>query len=169
MRLNSFQSGKKKMPRRETSRHRVLKTDLLSCATDHFVLGKYHASPAMPVCQAAGWPGRAYSHRIPLTKLKCISPKRWEELTARRRGKEPGGARRVESARMAIAAGYFDLVREMSSPASPFTSACRSHFLLAPIRQPRLSSLRGYIDRGETQSVCSVTGVPVQQARLTLL
>src|SRR5487761_26730 len=29
----------------------------------------------------------------PLTKLKCISPTRWEELPARRR-REPGGARR---------------------------------------------------------------------------
>ena len=43
--------------------------------------------------------GRAYSHRIPLAKLKCISPKRWEELAARRKGEEPGGAARVKSGR----------------------------------------------------------------------
>jgi len=40
-----------------------------------------------------GRAGRAYAHRIPLTKLKCISPKRWKELAARRRGEEPGGVR----------------------------------------------------------------------------
>src|SRR5713101_9285397 len=42
--------------------------------------------------------GRAYSHRIPLAKLLCMSEKRRLELAARLGG-EPGGARRVESAR----------------------------------------------------------------------
>jgi hypothetical protein len=42
--------------------------------------------------------GRAYSHRIPLVILKCISPNRWDELAARRRGEEPGGGR-LESRR----------------------------------------------------------------------
>ena len=51
--------------------------------------------------------GRAYSHRIPLARLKCMSPRRVLELdlllklarAARRRGEEPGCARRVKSDR----------------------------------------------------------------------
>ena len=51
--------------------------------------------------------GRAYSHRIPLVRLKCVSEKREKELdlllglarAARRRGEEPGRARRVKSDR----------------------------------------------------------------------
>ena len=31
------------------------------------------------MCQADGLFGRAYSHRIPLVKLMCVSPKRWLE------------------------------------------------------------------------------------------
>ena len=54
----------------------------------------------VPATSQASEPGgRAYSHRIPLAKLKCISPKRWEELAARRRGEEPGGAARVKCGR----------------------------------------------------------------------
>jgi len=46
-----------------------------------------------------GWPqrridGRAYSHHIPLVKLKCISPKRQEEMAARRKGDASRAARR---------------------------------------------------------------------------
>ena len=49
--------------------------------------------------------GRAYSHRIPLARLKCVSAKRRKELdlylglgrAARRRGEEPGRAPRVKS------------------------------------------------------------------------
>ena len=49
--------------------------------------------------------GRAYSHRIPLTRLKCVSEKRVKELNlylglggaARRRGEETGRAPRVKS------------------------------------------------------------------------
>lgn len=67
----------------------------------------------LPVRDVNGTLGRAYLHRIPLAKLKCFSPKRREEmvqvlargLAARRRGEEPGGARRVECR-------HFDLVRE---------------------------------------------------------
>ena len=49
--------------------------------------------------------GRAYSHRIPLVRLKCLSEKRCKELdlylgyAARRRGEEPGRAPRVKSGR----------------------------------------------------------------------
>ena len=42
--------------------------------------------------------GRAYSHRIPLVELKCVSPKRRKEIAARLGG-EPGGARGVDSLR----------------------------------------------------------------------
>ncbi len=42
--------------------------------------------------------GRAYSHRIPLVELRCVSPKRRKEMTARLGG-EPGGARGVDSQR----------------------------------------------------------------------
>src|SRR5579863_6958781 len=48
--------------------------------------------------QGKEWSGIALSHRIPLAKLKCLSDKRRKELAARLGG-EPGGARRVESAR----------------------------------------------------------------------
>ena len=41
---------------------------------------------------------RAYSHRIPLVELKCVSPKRRKEIAARLGG-EPGGARGVDSLR----------------------------------------------------------------------
>jgi len=58
-----------------------------------------HFPLVLSLCQCTGGIGRAYSHRIPLVKLKCIAPKRWIELAARRRGEEPGGERRVESAR----------------------------------------------------------------------
>src|SRR2546422_11660296 len=44
--------------------------------------------------------GRAYSHRIPLAELKCVSPKRRLEMAARLGG-VPGGQRRVESPRHA--------------------------------------------------------------------
>src|SRR5713101_3715829 len=61
--------------------------------------------------------GRAYAHRIPLAKLKCISPKRWAELAARRRGEEPGGAAQVKSRHHGHPpARYFDLVRDMKHP-----------------------------------------------------
>jgi hypothetical protein len=51
--------------------------------------------------------GRAYSHRIPVAELKCVSEKRRKELNlylglgcaARRRGEEPGRAPRVKSGR----------------------------------------------------------------------
>src|SRR5260370_28153682 len=33
-------------------------------------------------CQLLGSRGRVYSHRIPLTGLKCVSPKRRKEITA---------------------------------------------------------------------------------------
>ena len=46
--------------------------------------------------------GRAYSHHIPLAKLKCISPRGWKDLAARRRGEEPGGALGVQSAPHAV-------------------------------------------------------------------
>src|SRR5438445_7049179 len=46
--------------------------------------------------------GRALSHRIPLARLKCVSPKRRLEMAARLGG-EPGGARKLESSRH----GYF--------------------------------------------------------------
>jgi len=46
--------------------------------------------------------GRAYSHRIPLAGLKCLSEKRRLELAARLGG-EPGGKRRVDLPRH----GYF--------------------------------------------------------------
>jgi hypothetical protein len=42
--------------------------------------------------------GRAYSHRIPLVELKCVSPKRRKEMAVRLGG-ESDGARRVESPR----------------------------------------------------------------------
>ena len=50
--------------------------------------------------------GIGKDHRIPLAELKCMSPKRVKELNlylglgcaARRRGEEPGRARRIESA-----------------------------------------------------------------------
>ncbi len=51
----------------------------------------------------------------------------------------------------------------------PFTSACCVHFLFAAIPLSRRSSLLGYIDQGETRSVCSETDAPVRQARSTLL
>lgn len=38
------------------------------------------------------WVGRAYSHRIPLTRSKCMIPRWWEDFAARRRG-EPGANR----------------------------------------------------------------------------
>src|ERR1700747_2120324 len=53
-RSNSFQSRKKKMRQSETPRHRVLKIDRLSCATDHYIVDNHKISPAIPVCQAAG-------------------------------------------------------------------------------------------------------------------
>ena len=67
----------------------------LSVATLHAVL----ARAQQDIVARRTAPGRAYSHRIPLVKLKCISPKRWMELAARRRGEEPGGARQVQSQR----------------------------------------------------------------------
>ncbi len=48
--------------------------------------------------------GRAYSHRIPLAELKCLSEKTRLEMAARLGG--PGGARRLESWRH----GYFRLL-----------------------------------------------------------
>ena len=48
------------------------------------------------LCQAKTASGRAYSHRIPLAKLKCLSEKRLGELAAWLGG-EPGGGRPVES------------------------------------------------------------------------
>src|SRR5207245_801858 len=53
-------------------------------------------------CQRAVFRGRAYSHHIPLARLKCVSPKRRLEMAARLGG-EPGGARKLESSRH----GYF--------------------------------------------------------------
>ena len=58
-------------------------------------------------CQAGKGSGRAYSHRIPLAGLKCVSPKREKELGfllslgrgAPRGGGEPGRAPRVKSDR----------------------------------------------------------------------
>src|SRR6266481_1097002 len=47
-------------------------------------------------CQPSEFYGRAYSHRIPLANLKCLSEKRQWELAARLGG-EPGGAR-IDSA-----------------------------------------------------------------------
>ena len=47
-------------------------------------------------------PGRAYSHRIPLARVKCLSEKRLSEMAARLGG-EPGGRRRLEFRRY----GYF--------------------------------------------------------------
>ena len=52
--------------------------------------------------QAGSLLGRAYSHRIPLAGLKCLSEKRRLELAARLGG-EPGGKRRVDLPRH----GYF--------------------------------------------------------------
>src|ERR1700747_3743218 len=57
----------------------------------------------------------------------------------------------------------------LGSSESPFPSACRARFSPAPIHLSRWSSLRGYIDQGETQSVCSVTGVRVRRVRSTLI
>ncbi|MCU1342195.1 MAG: hypothetical protein JWN92_1618, partial [Candidatus Acidoferrum typicum] len=54
--------------------------------------------------QAQSSIGIGKDHRIPLEELKCMSPKRVKELNlylgcaARRRGEEPGHARRIESA-----------------------------------------------------------------------
>src|SRR6266699_2260629 len=48
--------------------------------------------PRVVRCQADLEDGRAYSHRIPLANLKCLSEKRQWELAARLGG-EPGGAR----------------------------------------------------------------------------
>jgi len=50
------------------------------------------------MCQGVAMDGRAYSHRIPLVELKCVSPKRRKEIAARLGG-EPGGARGVDSLR----------------------------------------------------------------------
>jgi hypothetical protein len=36
-------------------------------------------------CQSSAAPGRAYPHRIPLAKLKCVSEKRVRELAGRLR------------------------------------------------------------------------------------
>jgi hypothetical protein len=44
-----------------------------------------YLTTAVLVAQMTAASGRAYSHRIPLVKLKCISSKRWEELAVRRR------------------------------------------------------------------------------------
>src|SRR5437899_529973 len=59
-------------------------------------------TPAHLPCQACSPFGRAYSHHIPLARLKCLSEKRRLEL-AGRLGGEPGGARKLESSRH----GYF--------------------------------------------------------------
>ncbi len=53
--------------------------------------------------------GRAYSHRIPLVKLNCLSEKRLRELVARRRGEEPGDERRVELLRHGRSRSLFRL------------------------------------------------------------
>src|SRR5207245_11459610 len=47
-------------------------------------------------CQRAVFRGRALSHRIPLARLKCVSPKRRLEMAARLGG-EPAGGRKLES------------------------------------------------------------------------
>src|SRR2546428_12124551 len=81
----------------------------LSESNRHLNLGKvpyYHYTKAatlpsfysMPATQPQAYltPGRAYSHRIPLAELKCVSPKRRLEMAARLGG-EAGGQRRGES------------------------------------------------------------------------
>ena len=51
---------------------------------------------------------------VSLLKLKCISPKRWDELAARRRGRSRAAAGAQNPAAIATIP-YFDLVREMQS------------------------------------------------------
>ena len=50
----------------------------------------------------------------------------------------------------------------------PFTSASCAHSLFAAIPLSRCWSLLGYIDQGETRSVCSENDAPVQRARSIL-
>jgi hypothetical protein len=60
--------------------------------------------------------GRAYPHRIPLAKLKCISPRGWKDLAARRRGRSRAARGAYNPLAMLSApARYFDLVREMKN------------------------------------------------------
>src|SRR2546428_13345419 len=75
---------------------------MTDCGWQKLCKGLGNSMPRKDLGQATRPFGRAYSHHIPLARLKCLSEKRRLEL-AGRLGGEPGGARKLESSRH----GYF--------------------------------------------------------------
>ena len=60
--------------------------------------------------------------------------------------------------------GDYHLADDYLRSPGPFTSACRAHLSAVPIRLSRGPLPLEYIDQGEIQFVCSVSGALVQQA-----
>src|SRR5207249_7723141 len=80
--------------------HPWLRTSSLHSVTPFPVKTNSNLRVCPLLCQRRVRLGRAYSHRIPLAELKCVSPTRRLEMAARLGG-ELGGQRRAESPRHA--------------------------------------------------------------------